>query len=328
MLREKSTRSNYLLSEYKPGAASVGLKMKTKLSYCLQALCAAALIGCSRSEIKTAKIAGEVYKEVSQRGFTLRKEGFLPGNLSGEDFSEKRFKKYSLKTLNLMSDVSENLTFYFPENLEYIGWQENAFNEKVRRNNYADHNIEDLYWAYLNIRMFDKAMGIRERFPAASYPTIPKVVIVDTESVTARWPIYDVFDGGDKIELKELHLETGSKIVVAVSAGCPIAERAMKQILADPGLAPIFKKQAILLTIKLDVKGVLRWREQFNFPAIYIAYKASRLPEFNFSSSPYFYFMKDGKVLSSIDGWGKKSFPKVLAGLEAISISTTQYTMQ
>jgi len=302
--------------------------MKAKLSCYFPVLCAVALIGCSRSELRTAKIADEVHKEVSRQGFTLRKAGFLPGKLRNEDFSGKRLKEYSLKTLNLLCEVSENLTFYFPENLEYIGWQQNAFNEKVRRNNYAGQNVEDMYWAYLNIRMFDKARDIRERFPAANYPAVPKVIIVDTEAVTARWSVYDVLDDGEKIELKELHLETGPKIVVLVSAGCPVAERAMKQLLADPELAPVFKKHSVLLTIKFDVRGVLRWREQFNFPDIYIAYKESRLPEFNFRSSPYFYFMRDGKVLSSIDGWGKKSFPKVLRGLETISLSTGQYHTQ
>jgi len=302
--------------------------MKIKLSFCFQIFCAATLVGCSRSEIRTVKIADEVRKEVSQQYFGIKKSGFVPGKLKEEDFSAKRLKKYSLKTLNLLHDVSKNLTFYFPENLDYIGWEQNAFNENVRRNNHTDNNIEDMYWAYINIRMFDKAAVIREQFPAANYPAIPQAIVTSTESIAARWPVYDIFDGGQKIELKELHLETGPKIVVSISAGCPVAERAIKTILADPELAPIFKKYGVLLTVKFDVKGVLRWREQFDFSSIYIAYKASRLPEFDFSSSPCFYFMKDGKVLLFIDGWGKKSLPKILKGLEAISIFPAQHNPQ
>ncbi|MEI7480782.1 MAG: hypothetical protein WCK75_00385 [Elusimicrobiota bacterium] len=299
--------------------------MKNKLFFCFHIFCAATLVGCSRSEIRTVKIADEVYKEVSQRGFGTRKAGFLPGNLQGEYFSEKRLKKYSLKTLNLLYNVSESLTFYFPENQNYIEWEQNTFNEKARRNDFTDHNISDMHWAYINTRMFDRAAEIRERFPAANYPAVPEVIAIDTETATARWPVYDVFEEGKKIELKELHLEAGPKVIVSISAGCPIAERAMKAILADPELAPVFKKNGVLLTVKFDVMGVLRWREQFNFRNIYIAYKASRLPEFNFTISPYFYFMRNGKVLSSIDGWGEKWRQEILNGFEAISISTSSW---
>ena len=300
--------------------------MTIKLSFCFSIVCALTLSGCSSPETRTVKIADEVNKEVSQPLFSEKKYDFVPGKLKDEDFSEKRLRKYSLKTLDLVYDVAETLSFYFAENMEYLSWQQNAFTEKVRRNDYTDYNIARMFWTYVNIRMFDKAADIRKQFPKTAYAIIPEEIVISTGSDTARWPVYDIFEGGKRGELKELHLETGPKIIMSMSPGCPVTERAMTEILADPEWAALFRKYGVLLTVKFDIDGVLRWREKFGFQDIYIAYKQSRIPEFNFTVSPYFYFMKDGKVLFSFRSWGKSSSPKFLTGLKAIGVSPEPVT--
>ncbi|HNW43950.1 MAG TPA: hypothetical protein PKI19_05545 [Elusimicrobiales bacterium] len=295
--------------------------MTIKLLFFMQTVCALMTIGCAGHETRTVKIANEVNKEVSQPYFSEKKAEFVHGKLAKEDFSETWLYKYRLSTVNLLYGVAQGLSFYFPENPQYIDWHQNTFNEKVRRNDYTDHNITRIYWSYINARMFDKAAEIRKRFPSTAYAAIPDTMSISTEAAGARWPVYDVFDKGKNSELKGLHLEEGPKIVVSVSPGCPVADRAITEILANPEWAGTFRKYGILLTTRFDVEGLLKWREKFMFPNMYIIYKQSRLPEFNFTVSPYFYFMKDGKVVSSFRSWGKKYPAKFLSGMETIGVS-------
>ena len=297
--------------------------MKIKPSFRFQVLCAAMIAGCAGPEARVIKIADKIHTIAAKREINKKEMTAAAGHFKKEHFSEKQLKDYSDKTLSALSEVSGTLAFYSPEQELYLTRQEKTFNEKVRRNNQVADDVESMAWSYIAARMFDKARKIRQQFPSASIPFIPPTITVDTGSSAARWPVYDIFEDGEKIELKELHLENGPKIVVSMFTCCSAAERAMAKILADPGLAPAFRKHGVLLTDRFDVKGILMWREHFNFPNVYIAYKASRLQDFDFNISPYFYFLKDGKVLSRAEGWGKNSQQEILKGLEAITISTS-----
>jgi len=101
----------------------------------------------------------------------------------------------------------------------------------------------------------------------------------------------------------------------------------MQKILENPVLAPIFRRHGAVLTSRINAESVALWKSHFNFPEVYLAYKATDFPGFDFHSSPYFYFLMDGKIKHSFSGWSRKDKPdyglnEMLKGFAAISVST------
>ena len=284
------------------------------------------ITGCMGTETKNIRIADEILKTQSNPDPT--KIYTAATGFNKNDFTAEKLKRYSNTGISRMYDALFNVTFFFPDQDLYISLQENVLEEKILRNNQTKSDIERMHKTYVNARMFKKASVLRNKFPDAKFPYIPATILDKTGDDTHR-RAYDVSVGAEKAILINLPIGTGAKVVLGMFPGCSAAEAAMVQIMADPGISTVFKEYGILLTKRFETKGVLRWREYFNFPEIYIVYKASDFSDFDFSSSPNFYFLRDGKVKFSFSGWSNENDPdyglvNMRKGLEAIAISPTQ----
>lgn len=262
--------------------------------------------GCVSPTAKKIRIADNILK--SKFDPNLSEISDLAKGFRKSDFSPTKLSKYSDTEIGRLYDALFRITFFFPEQDIYLGMQENVLEEKILRRKHINYDVERMHKIYIDSRKFNKASNIRKRFPDIKFLYVPDTII---ESINGKieYRVYDVSHGAEKAILKSINMSKGLKVVMVIFTGCAIAEESMEQIMADLELSALFKKYGVLLTTRFDTKGILLWREHFNFPEIYIVYKASDFPGFDFRTSPSFYFLRDGKVKFSFSGWNKPDEP-------------------
>lgn len=272
-----------------------------------RALCALvpALIahGCAHPEVRARTVASEIRGPAVVRDFiALRKSS---SRLSHMGLSETRLRGFSDKTIEDLYDAVGRVTFHLPDDSDSLALQARLLMEKVARGTRTERDLRDMYLAYVAARDFTAAKNLRTASPGVEFPFVPEILPPSKESANVRWRAYDILEEGEKARLLDLPLGTGSKVVVAMLTSCGVTERALQEILADAQVAESFRASGFLLTTRFDAKGVAKWRGHFGFEKVYVAAKAADFPGIDFRSSPHFYFLKDGKVVSHFEGWGK-----------------------
>lgn len=278
--------------------------------------------GCATSHPRVLGVADQLTAEASKPDYDLSVVSRSAGRLKKKDFSNTTLKGYSDAELARLYTALANVTFLITEEEDYVVMQENVFQERSARGIRQKSDIEDMYSAYLDARMFDKAIALKRQHPEIEFYSMPEKIISNNPSGAARWRVYNVSDEGKTIELKELPLGRGPKVVMLMLPGCGVSEEAMKQLLADTSLGPIFRQYGAVMTKRMNAESVALWKSHFNFPEVYLAYKASDFPGFDFGISPNFYFLSDGKVISQVDGWRKDWRQKMVNNLVSVSITT------
>lgn len=279
------------------------------------------LAGCAGPETRLKKIAEAITS--SEETHDIKTINDLSASIGSADLTPQSLSRYSDKTINTLYETLSKVSFYSPDEEMYVLRQEIVFDEKLRRGKYNTEDVEDMLSTFLESRLFDKAIILKRRFPEMTLPDIPASIIAGNVPQSASWQAYGISEHGNKIELKVLPLATGPKIIMFASPGCGAAESAIKNILDDKELGPIFTASAVIITRKFDPVGVETVKEKFNFPAVYIAHKSSDFPGLQLHPSPHFYFLKEGKALYEFKSWssennGEYSKKKVKKGLMAI----------
>lgn len=284
--------------------------------------------GCARHHTAILKTATAVTQESEKMDYNISLISSLAADFKQRDFSDRRIKHYSDTELHRLYEALSNITFFFPEYTGQVEMQERIFREELNRNIPSKSEIKDMFTTYLEARLFQQAVDLKKRFPDITFPSMPEKIIPDLPAGINAWRVYDVYDNGRTLEIKNSQLDKGPKVIMLMFPGCAAAERSMQRILDDPGLAQLFLKYGTVLTKRLNAETVALWRTHFGFPEVYLAYKVSDFPGLDFSASPHFYFLEDGKIKFDFTGWGNKSDPghgktEILKGFAAIGISTS-----
>jgi len=280
------------------------------------------LAGCATSRPRVLRVVDQVNMEAAKPDYDLSVVSGLTDSLKKEGLSPKALNRYSDDELARLYMALANITFLFPEDEYFVEMQERAFQIKSDRGIRLKLDVDDMYSAYLAARMFKKAAAIKRQFPDIRFYAMPEKIISTDLAGATRWRVYDVADGGKTIELKALPMGQGHTVVMLMLPGCGVAEKAMKEILADPDLGPVFRQYGAVMTKSMNAESVALWKNHFGFPNVYLAYKASDFPDFDFSLSPNFYFLSDGIVKSQVDGWHRDWRQRIVKGFESISIPT------
>jgi len=274
----------------------------------------AAFSGCAGPESRVNKTSGAIIGMNTPVDYNPAKMADLASRYKSADFTADRLQTYSDRTLTILFEALNDGAFHLRDNAALVKMQECVLAEKIRRGKFLDHDIRDMIVGYVRQRSFDKAAALKNRFPEFKLPCVPEI-IPSTAPAAGLWRVYDVSDGGKKVQIKTLPLENGPIIVMAMLTGCSVGEKAMSELLADPELGPAFRKYGIIITDKFDSVGVAMWRDYFKFPEVYLTAGKKYFPGFTLDSSPYFHFIRDGKIVTRMDGWGndgKEDFRKNL----------------
>lgn len=249
------------------------------------------------------------YKEALDRKYAA---------LFGEQKPEIR--KYPDAILKQTFKMYDNLSFYTLEK-HYLTGMEDVFAELKKRGleksscvKDSDKGtcIEDMFSAYITQGDLLSAKRIQKDYPALldneQVPDISEAPAVSTG--TPR--LYRASPDGKTFNLESVDIKSQPVMVAIMSTECHFSRRIMKYLLATPALKREFEDNAIII---LPVNASLSFipdMTQWNNENPKLAFRVytgredlrKGWEQFDFTSIPQFYFIKNDAVVDYIGGWG------------------------
>ena len=217
--------------------------------------------------------------------------------------------------------------FYYQEaartgdrrNAEFVRLLDEA---RERRKSRIWAHSDSYYTALLMVGDIEGAIRERQRknlrvprleFAATSVPTVG----------TQGHPVYWSFNAAGKLEPSAVRLDEGARIVVYTSPGCGRCQAASKELSGDPALLQDFRDHSIWINVpdaNLDRNYYADWDVIHpDFPVHAILSRVG-WPEWKVPGTPYFFFMRDGRVVSEMLGWTGTSKRELEVHLRGIGL--------
>jgi hypothetical protein len=221
-------------------------------------------------------------------------------------------------------------TAFFYAMLFDVGSRDEFFNdvrgdqvELERRGVLRDEELSDVYSGMIGLRKLDEAKEFARRHAQAVLPAIPPVT-KDANFEPRRLAVFDLASDQQSLHLHNIDIDERNLIVIV--AHCHFARDAAAQIASDPVLmAALDSAHVIWLqgsSEPLDIDAMKAWNTQFPRQRLSVAYDNQQWPRIDFSSSPEFFFFKDGRLVSRRDGWSSNtSMDALVESLAAMGIS-------
>lgn len=187
-------------------------------------------------------------------------------------------------------------------NLELI------FNALKERGIANSAQAEELYDAFIRSRLFDKAATfIAEKYfvPSVRLPTF-QIAADAVDGVPTEWVISET---SRVAERRKANLSAPWLMVVVSHPHCHFSKNAAISILADTGLAARLKGHSKWVTpqdANFDFDDFQKWNRKYPDAAQTVVHRSDEWPMERFNATPIFYFLANGKVVSSFSGWPKE----------------------
>jgi hypothetical protein len=197
---------------------------------------------------------------------------------------------------------------------------ENIFQECVSRG-FVGNMIDPLYRRYIEARELDKARKLYERFPSR-LRELPD--IIEPEAGRKEGPaVYTISEDGRTLTYTPVDL-IGPMIVSVVSPGCHFSVDVVAAIESDPRLSRLFIDHAVNIDpapYSLDAEALARVNRRGKF-RYDILYRESGWKGFTFSTTPRFFFVRDGKIVCTLDDVTPQNLrARIAEGLKKIGLS-------
>jgi hypothetical protein len=170
----------------------------------------------------------------------------LAASITSSDLSQDHLRSYSSNTITTLFATLRTISFYSPDNEGYASRLGIVFKEKVRRKDYTDEDVSQVFKAYLMAGLFEEAAVLEKEFSDKSLPNIPQI-IPSGNSPSAGWSAYKISDNGAKAESVSL-TKDAPRVIMVMRPTCEFAVMAAKAIFADKDLGPVFRANGFMLT--------------------------------------------------------------------------------
>ncbi|WP_447585757.1 hypothetical protein [Pseudoxanthomonas mexicana] len=220
---------------------------------------------------------------------------------------DARFSSYFEAPLTQLSDeevallfAAANVAHAYSVRETYLDKMLDAF-EVLRTRDAVSQRIHgDLYGALVASRQFDRARKLAIEFPQWPVETLPAIHPQATQARTALKVV-----GSAGLEQIAVEVENGPRIVVISHPLCHFSQRAVAAIEQDAALSKIMANSLWLAPVdrKLYIDVLAQWNQAHPAHEIMIAYDRAHWPALASWSTPTFYFLRDGKLMSVVEGW-------------------------
>jgi len=158
--------------------------------------------------------------------------------------------------------------------------------------------------AVVGQRRFDDARRWQRVFPSQSHPALP--TLAHYAAVPPRQSAWRVEAGGDEIRQVALQPASGVEIVMIAHPLCGFSRSAFASIDSDPELAALLRRRLTILTPQdrnIDAAVIGEWNvRRTDWPHL-IVHAQSEWPQLQHWDTPTFYVLRDGQLLSRVEGW-------------------------
>ena len=261
--------------------------------------------GCAGLEGQVNKKAGHILS--INRDETLPYERSVSdqiawgGRFTEDELAADKLAAYSTKTLKLLMESLNNVSFYTRGAQPHISRQERVFDELARRADVKPDDVGDLFQRYLAARLFGKAQALKARFAEVKLWDLPDIIGAKDSPEQDFW-VYDISSDSKTATAKHLPIETGPKIVVSAWYSCPVAAKAFQSVQDDWNMLQAMQAHGVILTSRFEPAGVALRNSKIAFARTYVAYTEQDWPGIDFTQSPTFHFLENGKVMYRFQG--------------------------
>lgn len=273
------------------------------LSALLACACAGPRLGAAEKAGRIVRIENDQSLADDRRVVHEFKEA---DGFSDRDLSTDVLRAYPPESLRLILTALDDVAFYSHGDPAYVDREAKVFDELSARRVQTKDDVEKMFQRELSARHFERAAELKRRFPEVVLWDVPTIVD-ESRGATGAYAVYDISADAKTASIKSLAIGSGPKIVVAAFGGCPVTARAMKYARSDARITDALRSLGILLTVRFEPDGVALLNSQGLPMRAYVARSQKDWPAIDFSRSPTFYFLKDGKVVYQFVGWGPDS---------------------
>lgn len=166
----------------------------------------------------------------------------------------------------------------------------------------APQKGEWVYKALLAARNFEAAESFRLAHPELKLATVPEIK-GETGLKPGEALVYVMGNSPDSMNAERVDKNEPQVIMVGLP-GCHFCNYAFKTIEGDPKMLRIFKKHGQVLTSRADFEKIFKRNSAKELKYKLVA-SVEEWPGMDFTTSPSFYFLKDGKIIYTFSGWPK-----------------------
>lgn len=232
-------------------------------------------------------------------------------HLETKNWTEDRIYFDSLKRINFyLKDPRLNII------LERLYW-------KLWETGFAkEEDAKDLYGYFLVHRQFEEAMALYKKLP--SFLTESYMPILKIGGPGQQIPGPSLLHLGDlnKAELKPFPASTFTGVIILASPNCQYSLNALNDLQKNQNKELRSLKNTVVITPQqnIDYREMKKWNKAHPTLQFKMVYRESDFALFEFNSVPKFYFLKNGNVVFSFEGWSQtdKGLEKFKEGLSII----------
>jgi hypothetical protein len=165
--------------------------------------------------------------------------------------------------------------------------------------------LQDMAGAYIASRHWQQARALREAFPSATMASVPSVIDTVQGQIAAPGSVLSIGPTAGAVTRVAEDITQGPVIVAISHPLCHFSRAAYSSLASDPALAPVKAHVRWIAPVDRDLNlDVLqRWNAEHPDAVMTIAYSRSQWPQLENWGTPTFYFLKDGKLLRTVEGW-------------------------
>jgi len=280
------------------------------------------LVSCSQSMVKKTdefmKADKIIAEKAVSRKWDYRKAREEYENKYKKLFSNQKinFTEYDNEMLGKLFIINYIMSFHLMKD-EYLKNVEEIFKELEKRKLDREKSLygrpypDELFGLYIKFNYFPKAKEIQKKYSDILAEFVPDV-IEDKSTIKDKYKLYQVLPDGKTIKLISVDLNK-FKMIAYFSIKCPFTKETFDVILSDEKLRNYFAKDAILITPLgtsiSEIEDIVKWYNDNKLKWFLLPTNRDfgkewedlleDLPYLN-----YFYFLKDGKIVDKLHGWG------------------------
>lgn len=198
-----------------------------------------------------------------------------------------------------------NTTVFYTSDARYMPEMQAVAEQIKLRGGLSPAQVNRLYGAYVRVRMFAEA----ERLVRAHRPQAPSPFPAISKDISFNAALPAVVKLQEEgLLITNIRPDSALRIVVTVGPYCAPSQRALRDISNDSALSAYFRRHALwLLPVDSDlhVDHLKRYSELAAVGNVGVAYDRTSWPLVDSWSTPIFYFLRDGRVISKVQGWPK-----------------------
>ncbi|WAC64044.1 hypothetical protein OVA13_04480 [Pseudoxanthomonas sp. SL93] len=242
------------------------------------------------------------------------------------DSFENNFANYSTRDPSELGD-QDLLTLFRAANIAHaysisrkaLQVMMQTFEALSTRDLVSQRTYGDMHGALVASRDIAQARGLEDRFPLFAVERMPDIAFDSISGATA----IAVPASGSTLRRVELKVNNGPRIIVISHPLCHFSRDAIAAIEADGDLSIVMLNSIWIAPVdrQLYIDVLREWNIEHEKHPMVIAFDRAELPALDSWSTPTFYFLKDGRVVSVVEGWpseGRKR--EIIAAARSIGL--------